>query len=100
MRRLPPSSTRTDTLLPYTTLFRSLRGPSIPTAFLPAQADKFVLVNVAPDPGLSQERLLDATERIEEGLAADPEVSHYQTTLGAGGGLQTLRAAIGGRGQG
>ncbi len=58
--------------------------PSIPTAFLPAQADKFVLVNVAPDPGLSQERLLDATERIEEGLAADPEVTHYQTTLGSG----------------
>ncbi len=74
--------------------------PAIPTAFLPAQADKFVLVNVAPDPGLSQERLLDATELIEEGLAADPEVTHYQTTLGAGGGLQTLRAAIGGRGQG
>lgn len=74
--------------------------PSIPTAFLPAQADKFVLVNVAPDPGLSRDRLLEATERIEDGLAADSEVTHYQTTLGSGGGLQTLRAAIGGRGQG
>src|SRR3546814_3126084 len=26
MRRRPPRSTRTDTLFPYTTLFRSLRG--------------------------------------------------------------------------
>src|SRR3546814_14543535 len=27
MRRLPPRSTRTDTLFPYTTLFRSAKGP-------------------------------------------------------------------------
>src|SRR3546814_2602116 len=27
MIRRPPRSTRTDTLFPYTTLFRSLRGP-------------------------------------------------------------------------
>src|SRR3546814_11062963 len=27
MRRRPPRSTRTDTLFPYTTLFRSLRAP-------------------------------------------------------------------------
>src|SRR3546814_8543258 len=30
MRRRPPRSTRTDTLFPYTTLFRSLRGKAIP----------------------------------------------------------------------
>src|SRR3546814_1473070 len=29
MRRLPPRSTRTDTLFPYTTLFRSARGAEI-----------------------------------------------------------------------
>src|SRR3546814_1812916 len=28
MIRLPPRSTRTDTLFPYTTLFRSLPGPA------------------------------------------------------------------------
>src|SRR3546814_17751480 len=28
MRRRPPRSTRTDTLVPYTTLFRSLPGPT------------------------------------------------------------------------
>src|SRR3546814_20335653 len=30
MRRRPPRSTRTDTLFPYTTLFRSLAGKPIP----------------------------------------------------------------------
>src|SRR3546814_8762362 len=30
MRRRPPRSTRTDTLFPYTTLFRSLRALQVP----------------------------------------------------------------------
>src|SRR3546814_3338329 len=34
--RLPPKSTRTDTLLPYTTLFRSLRGREKVKDFVPA----------------------------------------------------------------
>src|SRR3546814_11476348 len=29
MRRRPPRSTRTDTLFPYTTLFRSVAGPGV-----------------------------------------------------------------------
>src|SRR3546814_6514490 len=33
MIRLPPRSTRTDTLLPYTTLFRSLRRPILSGSF-------------------------------------------------------------------
>src|SRR3546814_1780752 len=33
MRRRPPRSTRTDTLFPYTTLFRSAYGPKNPRAF-------------------------------------------------------------------
>src|SRR3546814_3033860 len=36
MRRLPPRSTRTDTLFPYTTLFRSAAG------FITAQAFEFI----------------------------------------------------------
>src|SRR3546814_18679137 len=31
MKRRPPRSTRTDTLFPYTTLFRSARGPRTPS---------------------------------------------------------------------
>src|SRR3546814_8189032 len=36
MRRRPPRSTRTDTLFPYTTLFRSLRGAALRRRGLPA----------------------------------------------------------------
>src|SRR3546814_2986896 len=35
MIRRPPTSTRTDTLFPYTTLFRSCRSPA-PTATIPS----------------------------------------------------------------
>src|SRR3546814_7247571 len=35
MLRRPPRSTRTDTLFPYTTLFRSLRGIPVPAVILP-----------------------------------------------------------------
>src|SRR3546814_15044877 len=35
MTRRPPRSTRTDTLVPYTTLFRSLRGTGRETADRP-----------------------------------------------------------------
>src|SRR3546814_5220005 len=35
MRRRPPGSTRTDTLFPYTTLFRSLASRMTPTSFQP-----------------------------------------------------------------
>src|SRR3546814_723802 len=34
MIRRPPISTRTDTLFPYTTLFRSVRKPAIVTLFV------------------------------------------------------------------
>src|SRR3546814_1227192 len=35
MIRRPPRSTRTDTLVPYTTLFRSAGQPLVPAAFPP-----------------------------------------------------------------
>src|SRR3546814_12069263 len=38
MIRLPPRSTRTDTLFPYTTLFRSCRGWSCPRRSCPRPA--------------------------------------------------------------
>src|SRR3546814_6836781 len=43
MIRRPPRSTRTDTLFPYTTLFRSLDGMSI--------ADRATIGNMAPEYG-------------------------------------------------
>src|SRR3546814_4788027 len=38
MIRLPPRSTRTDTLFPYTTLFRSPRHPPVRLGISPANA--------------------------------------------------------------
>src|SRR3546814_1859385 len=40
MIRRPPRSTRTDTLFPYTTLFRSVAGALINTAFVVAKEKK------------------------------------------------------------
>src|SRR3546814_15182091 len=44
MLRRPPCSTRTDTLLPYTTLFRSY--PEFPGASLPGELDDAVQLAV------------------------------------------------------
>src|SRR3546814_8867098 len=53
MIRRPPRSTRTDTLFPYTTLFRSLRNPCcIRTAPLPPQVWQVLALvpGLAPEP--------------------------------------------------
>src|SRR3546814_4935813 len=57
MIRRPPRSTRTDTLFPYTTLFRSLRTCALRVAVpLPREA-------CAPLPPRSRQCLSDAPER-------------------------------------
>src|SRR3546814_7133073 len=54
MIRRPPRSTRTDTLFPYTTLFRSHAGPARPaeTATAPA-ADPHAGHDMATMPGMT-----------------------------------------------
>src|SRR3546814_6367985 len=53
MRRRPPRSTRTDTLFPYTTLFRSVQGRSAnaevvrPGVFVPHRREGMVFLLVA-----------------------------------------------------
>src|SRR3546814_163877 len=51
MIRRPPSATRTDTLFPYTTLFRSINKqlPLIPSARLPAVAVIPDLAGILPN---------------------------------------------------
>src|SRR3546814_9716864 len=76
MIRRPPRSTRTDTLFPYTTLFRSLLHSRIGGA-IDQRADqsggvaRIAYPNLAPDPfqlGDEQivERIMDKESRSEE----------------------------------
>src|SRR3546814_2557898 len=58
MRRRPPRSTRTDTLFPYTTLFRSDHPEEIPFQALAAiLLAKNPVVRIARGDGLAQGRL-------------------------------------------
>src|SRR3546814_7740905 len=61
MKRRPPRSTRTDTLFPYTTLFRSIEGCDV----VPTEADDAA--------GGHLEAVAEAQER---GLAASRRASH------------------------
>src|SRR3546814_14267904 len=59
MIRRPPRSTRTDTLLPYTTLFRSLQGaPGTGKSFLGAVAEQMI--------GIRNTRMVKSQELTKE----------------------------------
>src|SRR3546814_19425346 len=57
MIRRPPRSTRTDTLFPYTTLFRSKAMPSIPTCASMTSAAPFALQVAYSDAFIGREAL-------------------------------------------
>src|SRR3546814_5055279 len=61
MIRRPPRSTRTDTLFPYTTLFRSERQPRIEVGHRYEAGARFV-----GDPHRVAHRLVDVGLRLEE----------------------------------
>src|SRR3546814_13362782 len=90
--RLPPRSTRTDTLFPYTTLFRSLRRPddwhahlrdgAVMAAVLPHTAAQFARAIVMPNlkPPVTTVALAAAyRDRI---LAALPAGSDFAPQIG------------------
>src|SRR3546814_16197304 len=62
MLRRPPRSTRTDTLFPYTTLFRSLRRPGLQN----------MAAQIAEGPDLKD--YLEQGASIEDVLRFDPRV--------------------------
>src|SRR3546814_10350646 len=53
MKRRPPRSTRTDTLFPYTTLFRSERRGSQPANLFQVQNDRDMVRGSFPGPRLA-----------------------------------------------
>src|SRR3546814_7236156 len=82
MRLRPPRSTRTDTLFPYTTLFRSERQvrmlrTAMGTVIAAALEDPEVVeVLLNPDGSLWLDRLRTGRERTEIVLSADRSEEH------------------------
>src|SRR3546814_16931607 len=74
MLRPPPRSTRTDTLFPYTTLFRSLRADGLDVTVLNA--------------GNSGDTTAGGLARLDWALADDPDAVILE--LGANDGLRGL----------
>src|SRR3546814_11539144 len=92
MIRRPPRSTRTDTLLPYTTLFRSAFADSVAgLAYLKRFYRLGALSNIdnASLP-LSLEKLgtgFDVTITAEDVGAYKPDLRHFAKAISAFGGL-------------
>src|SRR3546814_19117498 len=77
MIRRPPSSTRTDTLFPYTTLFRSRRPPVV--HLLPRNIPR------CPDPGQKRRSAPVGTAPITLLVSSSPLVRDYQRLIWVGG---------------
>src|SRR3546814_7468872 len=112
MIRRPPRSTRTDTLFPYTTLFRSLHHPH---RVLAAEHRPLGVHRLHPAPTLQRD-LLDGVaggedagivdQNVQSAVAADRTVERSDPLLLLGDveadrlGLAALRAALGDHRQG
>src|SRR3546814_16883012 len=83
----PPRSTRTDTLFPYTTLFRSSPAPSAPApARQPSppaaatEARRFGKGWPSCRPDLAAARYLAHAQRKRRTASAEPEIKHAPQT--------------------
>src|SRR3546814_8055379 len=79
MIRRPPRSTRTDTLFPYTTLFRS---SFLGQEFLPQLDEGDLTAQVLRVPGTSVDQSQAMQSRIERELAKLPEVRFVYSKTG------------------
>src|SRR3546814_8566588 len=73
MIRRPPRATRTDTLFPYTTLFRSLQHEVVVDQRLPNDATALMVAAAMGYPEIA-EQLLDAGARSEEHTSELPSL--------------------------
>src|SRR3546814_8493081 len=84
MLRRPPSSTRTDTLFPYTTLFRSIPSSTYPTRpFTVNTIDEhldMLMVCHHLDPSIPED-LAFAESRIRKETIAAEDILHYLGAL-------------------
>src|SRR3546814_7680571 len=83
MIRRPPRSTRTDTLFPYTTLFRSHAKNDIPSVLNRYQAEHpAVTISYGRDLGIDLKMLRAAGDRVQAALdAAGDDVPRHETAL-------------------
>src|SRR3546814_20193126 len=81
MIRLPPRSTRTDTLFPYTTLFRSLAS-RMGSEFIPSLDEGDLAVQALRIPGTSLTQSLEMHFQLERAVMDMPEVKNYFSRVG------------------
>src|SRR3546814_8312318 len=94
MIRRPPRSTRTDTLFPYTTLFRSLLAPSTGTIIARVREPGSMVVSQSPVYSLSLDRPVYVRAYVGESdlgriapgmrvrVRSDPSAKTYQGPIG------------------
>src|SRR3546814_15037912 len=75
MIRRPPRSTRTDTLFPYTTLFRSMTAADV-AAIVGARPDAIMLPKAEGAPGIAQlDTILRSETKDDASLPAIPPIA-------------------------
>src|SRR3546814_19742693 len=85
MIRRPPRSTRTDTLFPYTTLFRSIRaGCSLSTLLHAMELRKEVGVVSFPPKAAPKESVVSILDAMR---AASPQLARFADRLDAATGV-------------
>src|SRR3546814_17873534 len=112
MRRRPPRSTRTDTLLPYTTLFRSSRartgvallrdaGDMLGRTAMNEAIERVVIVGGGTAGWLAAARLASSPRAMAGRLSVTLIVAPDIPTIGVvEGTCQTMRATLAARGMG
>src|SRR3546814_9198623 len=88
MMRRPPGSTRTDTLLPYTTLFRSNRRSIIHSGIAYQNVPRFHLIsNQHPEnssinfPGIERRRPIEKCRILERVNRSEEHTSELQSLM-------------------
>src|SRR5262249_14058518 len=64
----------------------------IPTSFLSTGSQKLIAITVSPPPGADIQAVSQEAAKVEAILHQDSRIKLYETTIGAGGSMQVLRA--------